>query len=652
MTFATPLRLLMITLVVFIPNAFGQTVDGNLVGMITDPMGATVPNAKVEITNTETGVKTAVRTGVDGLYRFNNVPVGAYDIAVTAAGFALSTLKNVAIELNKTATANVIVKVPTVLEAIAVLEAPNSIDTTTSQLQSTFKADQILDLPIIESAGNFFGPLNLSLMSAGVASNGGVGQGTGPSVGGQRPTNNNFSIEGVDNNNKTITGPLVTVPTEATQEFSILQNHYNAEFGHSNGGQFNTVIKRGGNAVHGSGYEYFQNRKLNALDQSFKREGFTENPRYDQNRFGGTIGGPVTQNKWFYFGNFEDVPLGRATTVASPLRGPTAAGYALLDAMPALNSMGTAGVSKTNLAALKTVVPAAPVQDQFTIVNNTAIPIGILPLTGSTYINQYAVVGSSDYDLSDQNRVRVRFIHNRLDQLDSNANLSAFWTSFPQRYWLGTGALYHTFSPILTSETRVGFHRFTQFFRDPGLEFPGLDRFPNITLEQDLGLNIGPDPAAPQSSAQNMYQFVHNMSWSSPRHNVKFGFDGRRYISSQHFIQRERGDYVYRNLESYLHDSVPENLAERTFGDAGYSGNQWATYLYVQDDWHVTPRLTLNLGLRWERTGVPAGMKVHALDAISTVPGLLEFRGTHARNKNVAPRIRRAHSPGNKGPNS
>jgi carboxypeptidase family protein len=202
MAFAATLRLLTITLLAFIPKPFGQTVDGNLVGMITDPMGATVPNAKVEITNTQTGVKTAVRTDVDGLYRFNNVPVGAYDIGVTAAGFALSTLKAVAIELNKTATANVIVKVPTVREAIAVLEAPNSIDTTTSQLQSTFKADQIVDLPIIESAGNFFGPLNLSLMSAGVASNGAVGQGTGPSVGGQRPTNSNFSIEGVDNNNK------------------------------------------------------------------------------------------------------------------------------------------------------------------------------------------------------------------------------------------------------------------------------------------------------------------------------------------------------------------------------------------------------------------------------------------------------------------
>src|SRR6185503_523160 len=148
-------------------------------------------------------------------------------------------------------------------------------------VQSTFQSEQIVNVPIIETAGNFYGALNLSLLSAGVSSNGGVGQGTGPSVGGQRPMNNNFMIEGVDNNRKDITGPLVYVPTEATQEFSLLQNQFNSEFGHSSGGQFNTVLRSGGNALHVSAYEYFQNRKLNALDQSFKRQGVTEKPRYD-----------------------------------------------------------------------------------------------------------------------------------------------------------------------------------------------------------------------------------------------------------------------------------------------------------------------------------------------------------------------------------
>src|SRR5205823_12054574 len=132
---------------------------------------------------------------------------------------------------------------------------------------------QVVNMPIIENSNSLFGALNLSLLSAGVASNGGVGQGTGPSVGGQRPMNNNFMIEGVDNNNKAVTGPLVYVPTEATAEFTLLQNQTGAEFGHSSGGQFNTVIKGGTNQLHGSVYEYFQNRNMNAVDAAYANQG-------------------------------------------------------------------------------------------------------------------------------------------------------------------------------------------------------------------------------------------------------------------------------------------------------------------------------------------------------------------------------------------
>jgi len=636
-------------------SAVAQTIDGNLTGTVVDATGATVPNSMVEITNTATGIKSTTKTGVDGLYRFNNLPVGNYDVTVSASGFTMSGLKNVAIELNKTATANVTMQVQGVTQEVAVVEAPAAIDTTTSQLQSTFKADQIVNLPIIEntSGGNLmFGALNLSLLSAGVASNGGVGQGIGPSVGGQRPMNNNFMIEGVDNNNKAVTGPLVYLPTDATQEFSILQNQYNSEFGHSTGGQFNTVVKSGTNEVHGSLYEYFQNRKLNALDQSFKRQGTLDRPRYDQNRFGGSVGFPIVKNKWFGFGDFEYAPFGQASTTFSPVRAPTAQGYALLDAMPALNAAGNAGVSKTNLGVLKQYVPAAPVADQTTTVNGTPIPIGILPITGPNYTNQTTWVGSSDYNLNDQNQLRFRFIHNKLDSLDTAANLPAFWTTLPQRFYLATAGLYHSFSPTLTSETRLGYNRFTQFIVDPGLQFPGLDRFPNITPEEDLGVNIGPDQNAPQSTVQNLYQIVHNMTWNVGKHNIKFGFDGRDSISPQHFIQRERGDYLYVNLQSYLHDVVPENLAERNFGTTQYYGNQWATYLYGQDDWHITPHLTMNLGLRWERTSVPLTMKLQSLNSIASVPGVIEFNEPKTSSKNFAPRIGLAYSPGNRGTTS
>src|SRR5262249_51655739 len=154
------------------------------------------------------------------------------------------------------------------------------------------------------------------------------------------------------------------------------------------GGQFNTIVKSGTNEIHGSLYEYFQNRKLNALDQSFKRQGTFDKPRYDQNRFGGSVGFPVIKNKWFGFGDFEYAPLGQASTTFAPVRAPTAQGYSLLDAMPALNAAGTSGVSKANLGVLKQFVPAAPVGDSFTSVNGVQIPIGILPIVGPNYVNQ------------------------------------------------------------------------------------------------------------------------------------------------------------------------------------------------------------------------------------------------------------------------
>jgi outer membrane receptor protein involved in Fe transport len=638
---ASALHALFAILLVISSPSFSQTIDGNLVGTVVDPTGATVPNADVDIENTATGVKYTTRTGPDGLYRFNNVPVGTYDVRVKAAGFADTTVRTM-VELNRTGTANVNLQVQGVTAEVAVVEAPSTIDTTNAQVQSTFQAEQIVNVPIIETAGNFYGALNLSLLSAGVASNGGLGQGIGPSVGGQRPMNNNFMVEGVDNNRKDITGPLVYIPTDATQEFSILQNQYTAEFGHSTGGQFNTIIKSGTNDLHGSLYEYFQNRKLNATGEEFKRQGLGK-PRYDQNRLGGSVGGPIIKNKWFYFGNFEYAPLGQAFTLSSPVSSPTAAGYALLDAMPNL--------SKTNLAVLKQYATPAPVAKGTTLVNGVPIPYGILPIAGKNYTNQYAVVGTSDYNFSERDQLRGRFAYNRIDQLDTDANLPAFWTTSPQRIYLFTAALYHTFGPSLTNESRIGFNRFTQQILDPGIQFTGLDRFPNITSEE-LGLNIGPNPNAPQSTIQNTYQFVDNLSWTSGRHTIRFGFDGRRSISPQHFIQRERGDYVYSQLENYLLDLVPDNLAERNLGTTQYYGNQWATYFYAQDDWHVRRNLTINLGLRYERTTVPVGMTLQKLNAIASVPGLIDFREPKTNNKGFAPRIGLAYSPGVSGTTS
>ena len=170
------------------------------------------------------------------------------------------------------------------------------------------------------------------------------------------------------------------------------------------------------------------------------------------------------------------------------------------------------------------------------------------------------------------------------------------------------------------NETRIGYNRFAQNYPESPVTFPGLDRFPNITPE-DLGINIGPTPGAPQFTFQNTYQLVDNLSWFTNPHSFKFGFEGRRAILPQHVIQRERGDYSYSRLERFLHDEVPDNLAQRNLGTTQYYGNNWSTNLYGHDDFHIRRNMTLNIGLRWERTTVPQTMKLQALNAISSVPG-------------------------------
>jgi len=627
--------------------AFGQAVSGDLVGTITDQAGAVVPNATVTATNTGTSVKTATRSNASGEYRFGNLPVGMYDISASSTGFADSVVRNFDVELNKTATANLILSVAGGATTVEVTDTAPAIDTTTAQVQTTFGQKQVQDIP---AAAIGRGVLNLSLLSAGVSNTGGIGAGEGPSVGGQRPRNNNFTIEGVDNNNKVLTGPLVFIPNDAVQNFTVLQNQYSPEFGHSSGGQFNTVVNSGTNAFHGRLYEYFQNRNLNAIDAATARNGNTSNPRYDQNRLGFQIGGPIIKSKLFFFSNLEYNPV--ANGISSQVCAPTAAGYATLASIP--------GLSKNNLQVLQKFLPAGTVPD----VNNVAcagsteaitsgtgkvnVPVALLPITGSTFTNSYYSTNSMDWNISDKDQVRGRYVYNKLDGLDAAAGLPAFFQTEPQRFHLFTLSEFHTFSPNLTNEFRLGYNRFSQVIPAGNFSFPGLDQFPNLTIDS-LTANVGPDPNAPQSTVQNTYQAVENLSWVKGKHNFKFGVEGRKYISPQSFTQRQRGDYEYGSLDVFLRDLSPDQFGERSTGNFFYYGDQSAIYAYGNDTWRVTKNLSLNLGLRYEFTSVPTGERTQALNSAASVPGLIDFKEPQPQYGNFAPRIGFAYSPGDSG---
>jgi hypothetical protein len=656
--------------------AQGQAISGNLTGTVTDASGAAVNGASVEAVNLGTGQKITATTRGSGEYLFSNLPVGNYRITVTSTNFRTTTLDSVPVELNKTLTANVQLQVGTSATTVEVSGVAAPVDTTTAQLQTTYDDKLSTDLGLGTTGGAGGGVLNLSMLNPGVTNASAMGLGTGPSVGGQRPRDNNFMVEGVDNNNKTVTGALITVPPEAVQDFTLLTNQFNSEFGHSSGGQFSLTVKSGTNDFHGSVYEYFRNRNLNAVDETWVQQGLTKNPRLDNNRFGGTFGGPIIKNKLFFFTNFERNPIGFISVNGGTVQTPTAAGLAAIATDP--------GLSATNFGIFKQYAPVAAAGAACITYNGTAngSPVSATPFSapangtcaaGSVEVGNISIVPpawqswtnyvqSVDYNISDKDQLRGRFIYNKQYLLDNSAQLQAFFLPYSNTFELANISEYHTFSPTVTNEFRVGFNRFKFNLGAGNFKYPGLDVFPNITL-YDLGngLNIGPDGNAPQSTIQNFYQFVDNISWVKGKHNLKFGGEYRWYISPQAFTQRARGDYQWNETQIFLEDYSPDNFGQRSTGSTTYYGNQNAVYWYANDTWRMTQHLTINLGVRYEYTTTAEGENRQALNHISDTPSVripqannqqLIFDKPRAPKNNYAPRVGFAYSPGTSGETS
>jgi hypothetical protein len=640
--------------------AFGQAISGSIVGTVVDSSAAVVTNASVEALNVGTGATVTSKTSGTGGYRFENLPVGTYRITVKASGFKAVT-QEVDVVLNQTGTLNVTLSPGAATETIEVSGTAAILDTSSAQISSSYNERYSKDLGITSAGGTGAGVLNLSLLSPGVTQASSMGLGVGPSVGGQRPRDNNFTVEGVDNNNKSVTGALITIPNDAVENFTLLANQFNTEFGHSSGGQFNTTIKSGTNGFHGSLYEYFRNRNMNAVDNFYVLQGLTSNPRFDSNRYGGTLGGPIIKNKLFFFTNFERQPVGLTGTSGAQVFTPTADGLAAIATDP--------GLSATNFGIFKQYVPVAPTASDCLPYTPApangacaagSVQIGAVSISAPAFENFENFVQSIDYNISSRDQLRGRYVYNKLDEIDTAANLPVFYLNEPFRYHLFTLGEYHTFSPSVVNEFRVGFNRFFNLTDAGNFKYPGLDSFPNIQLI-DLGLQIGPDSGAPQFVIQNLYQGVDNLSWTKGSHTLKFGGEYRWYISPQNFTQRQRGDYDYNGTQLFLQDFSPDNLGERSTGSQTYYGNQKAIYWYANDTWKVNNHLTLNLGIRYEYTTISTSENLQALNSLSNTPSIivpggvnqpLLFNKIQAPKNNWAPRLGFAFSPGSTGTTS
>jgi hypothetical protein len=635
--------------------AVAQVVSGALTGTIYDATGGTIPTATILAKNDATGVEYTTKATTTGEYHFTSLPVGSYTLTITAPGFSAAQAKGVAVVLGKVGTVNITLQIGAKSETVDVTATAPNIDTTTAHITNAYETKQIMDLP---TASTGSGVLNLSLLNAGVTSSGSVGVGSGPSVGGQRPRQNNFMIEGIDNNSGSVTGPLVTIPNDGVAEFTIQQNQFSPEFGHSTGGQFNTIVRSGTNAFHGIAYEYLENRNMNAADNLNAVNAVPLHPRYDNNRFGGALGGPIRRNKAFFYALYEYNPIGAAGS-AGLLFAPTAAGYALISAMP--------GINQTSLAQLQKYIGTAAVAVAPSVVNGyplvgpgnaslglqnpataVSIPVGQIGIVAPNFTNNSAGIAAIDYNISEKDALRGRFILNRSGFIDTAASLPVFYTHVPSNNYMATLAWYHTFTPAIINEFRFGYNRFSNDYSAGNFTWPGLDAFPNVNVFE-LNAQLGPDPNAPQFAFQNLYQLTDSLTWTRGGHSFKFGFDGWRNITPQSFTQRLRGDYEWSFLSDYLFDYNPDYLAQRSLGNFIYWGNRNLLAGFANDNWKIHPNLSVNIGVRYEFNGVPASQKVQTLNAASSVPGLITFGEPQAQKENWEPRIGVAWSPGTSG---
>jgi hypothetical protein len=646
-----------------------QVTTGTVRGTVTDQTGAVVTGAKVTLTKKSTNTSVTQVTSGSGSFEFTNLLTGDdYSVTIESPNFKTLSLTDVKVSLNQATDLSAQLAPGTVTENVTITAGGTElVDTTTSNLSKSFSSRQVSELGQT-GAGNS-GVNNLALIAPNVTSSGGVGVGTGGSVGGQRPRNNNFMIDGVDNNDKAVTGPQSYVSPEEVAEFSLVQNQFSAEFARSNGGQFITVTKSGTNDFHGAFYTSLRNRYLNALDNLQKLAGVTRDradgelfmPRSDYFRGGFNLSGPVfaphfgeggptlwkLRDKLFFFTSYERLQTGSA--VGSPgIVVPTTAGFATLS--------GLTGISATNFTVLRQFLSLNPARTgvlsacTLTVIHDDCPTANIIPVESGTvnipspnFFKQNHAVINLDYNQSANTTHHWRFLMTNGADIDNTASLPVFFAPFPSKQRLFSYTLNHTFSQNLINETRIAFRRSSYNNPVPDFKFPGLDAFPNIELD-DLGISLGPSQNAPQFGIENNYQVVDNVTWIRGNHSFKFGGDFRKVISPQHFIQRERGDYEYLFVDDYLRDFSPE-FGERNVGAGTYYGDQKILYAFAQDDWRVRPSFTINAGLSYSYQEVSKSAKLQTRNALASVPGLLEFGEPKAQTKNFGPRLGLAWSP-------
>jgi hypothetical protein len=628
--------------------AMAQTTTGSIVGTVTDRTGAVVPGAALTVTNIDTGSSNKTITDSSGNYAVTPLPVGHYSVTVEAKGFKKSVSGGITLNLQDRIGVNVVLELGQITETVEVVAAAPALQTDTSYLGQVMDSQKIVDLPL---NGRFF--TRLAVLTAGTlpTAPGARDERTGGfSANGVRPYQNNYLLDGIDNNSLsqdlTNESSFVYGPSpDAIQEFKVQTNSMSAEFGRSGGAVMNVAIKSGTNDFHGSAFEFLRNSKLDA--KNFFDSPVGPTPPFKQNQFGAAIGGPVAlpgyngKNKTFFFTDYQGTRVRTAHTFLAtlapvPWRTGNFSGFnTVLDPdthVPFPNNQ--IPVSRFDTASLKLIAlmpsPNVPGSVSTTGVANNYLSNPVEPNTSDQGDIRI------DHRISEKDSLFARF--SMSDQaltppasipppLSAAAFSSGDWTN-NTRTTVFTET--HIFSPHMVNEFRAGYTRLRterlQFNSGenlaaqigiPGVPYtPGNGGLPRFGVS---GLtNFGSATYQPTREFENVYHFIETVSVMKGRHTMKFGVEWKPIVNFSilqpptprgrfNFNGNFTRDSTNRNNTGLgfadfalgrVNSSVLSSFINDTFQQPGY-------FFYAQDDIKLSKRLTLNIGLRYEFISMP-----------------------------------------------
>jgi hypothetical protein len=583
----------------------GQASTGAIVGTVRDASGAVLPGVSVIIRNEGTNSARDVITTGSGDYSAPLLSPGSYEVSADLAGFAKKVVRHIQLEVNQTVRMDFALTVASVQESVEVAGSAPLIQTDTSSTGQVVGQVQIANLPLNER--NF---VNFAYLAPGVqidAENTLVSsQGLALSANGARQISNNFLLDGIDNNDLVINQYSTLPSVDAIQEFKVQTGTYSAEYGRSSGAQINVALKSGTNTFHGTAYEYLRNRHLDAKN-AFDPPG--EIPRLDRSQFGGSVGGPLRHDKTFFFGSLEYLILRQADTRFATVPSQAQRAAALAAVPAALRN--PAGVNIFNL------YPAANVGDPSS--SNTFVSAPTIEQNEPLLVAKIdQVMGESDnlsghYALSFGNRT------NPFDPLAPYTQLPGYGTTVITHGQNGGMSWNHVLNSRTLNEFRGGFNgEHGIFTQTDKTDHNTLLGFPTVlTAPIDLGFpnvavagfdGIGQPTNTPQDhptyTLHLMDNFVWNPNFNEGKHQFKVGGEFRRYFYHLLFDTSARGIWNFNGTSTtpalvQLLQGLPSN-AQTVNSEVNMDlyANSYGAYL--QDDYRITSRLTLNLGIRYE----------------------------------------------------